>query len=68
MTDFHDFQSDFHRLFDSGLAPSALSLRLNKTPFSGKNNNFLQNWKDFAKFIGNKPKHKMEMQIIYDDR
>ena len=25
----------------------------NKSPFSGKNNNFLQNWKDVVKFIGN---------------
>ena len=29
-----------------------LSIR-NKSPFSGKNNNFLQNWKDVVKFIGN---------------
>ena len=29
-------RSDFHRLFDSGFAPSALSLRLNNTTHRGK--------------------------------
>ena len=50
-------KSDFHRLFDSGFAPSALSLRLNHTfKLGGRLSSEVEHWDVNPKVRGSIPR------------